>query len=92
MQYQVVIKIENLKFGVVRIGVVYKSFGINKIFLSNQFLLSFFSFQYSFIDSAFHSSSQVPILKASIDLTSRFLVLSDINGNVKIDLKIKTTI
>ncbi len=28
MQYQVVIKIENLKFGVVQIGVVYKLFGI----------------------------------------------------------------
>ena len=40
-------------------------------------------FQYSFIDSVFHPSSQIPSFKASIDLTSRFLVLSDINRNVK---------
>ncbi|CAF2505518.1 unnamed protein product [Rotaria sp. Silwood2] len=38
-------------------------------------------FQYLFIDSVFHQSSQMPIFKASIDLTSRFLVLSDINRN-----------
>ena len=45
--------------------------------------MSFLSFQYSFIDSAFHPTSQLPIFKVSIDLTSRFLVLSDINRNVK---------
>ncbi|CAF0842028.1 unnamed protein product [Adineta steineri] len=43
--------------------------------------LQIIRFQYSFIDSVFHSTSQLPILKASIDLTSRFLVLSDINRN-----------
>ncbi|CAF1265366.1 unnamed protein product [Rotaria sordida] len=38
-------------------------------------------FHYSSIDSAFHLSSQLPILKASIDLTSHFLVPSDIHRN-----------
>ncbi len=59
-------------------------------YFSNIYSLSFFniyfffvSFQYSSLDSAFHPPSQLPILQASIDLTSRFLVLSDINGNVK---------
>jgi enhancer of mRNA-decapping protein 4 len=50
--------------------------------------LFFSSFQYSFIDSAFHPPTQLPILKASIDLTSRFLVLSDVNRNVKDKIKI----
>ncbi|CAF3483507.1 unnamed protein product [Rotaria sp. Silwood1] len=50
---------------------------------TNWSCLQIIRFQYSFIDSVFHSSSssQMPILKASIDLTSRFLVLSDINRN-----------
>lgn len=39
-----------------------------------------FSFQYSSIESAFQPP--IPILKASIDLTSRFLVLSDIHSTV----------
>ncbi len=56
----------------------------NLVFLISLFIF-LLSFQYSSIDSAFHPPSQLTILKASIDLTSRFLVLSDINGNVKIN-------
>ncbi|CAF1247376.1 unnamed protein product [Rotaria sordida] len=48
---------------------------------TNWSCLQIIRFQYSFIDSVFHPPSQIPIFKASIDLTSRFLVLSDINRN-----------
>ncbi|CAF3792853.1 unnamed protein product [Rotaria magnacalcarata] len=49
---------------------------------TNWSCLQIIRLQYSFTDSLYNNNtSQMPLLKAAIDLTSRFLILSDINRN-----------
>lgn len=50
---------------------------------TNWSCLQVIRFEYSLVDSAFHPVTPFPVLQASIDLTSRFLVLSDIHRNVR---------
>ncbi|CAM2723862.1 unnamed protein product [Rotaria socialis] len=49
---------------------------------TNWSCLQIIRLQYSFTDSLYNNNAlQMPLLKAAIDLTSRFLILSDINRN-----------